>query len=385
MNELYVPDPVLPVALPADGIGETAAFDLLSAAMQARSADLGAPDALAHMDPATPEIAARLVGLNAALNQNLLHPDLSPFASQAEARVIEWLAPAFGMAVGHMCGGSTIANLAALWCAREHGASHVIASAEAHISVPKAARILGMPYSALPVDDAGRVDAAAFAAADLADAALVLTAGTTGRGALDDFRDASRARDRGAAWVHADAAWAGPLRLTRYADRLAGIESADSVAISAHKWFFQPKDSALVLFADTAAQERIAFGGAYLAKPNIGVQGSRGAAGVALLGTLLAWGRDGLVARIEAAMELADALADRLEADPRAKLRQRPETGVLTWRPADANRTEAVMAALGRTASRTAIDGAPWVRQVAANMHADLGAIWVRIDDALGE
>ena len=184
--------------------------------------------------------------------------------------------------------------------------------------------------------------------------------------------------------MHADAAWAGPMRLTRYADRLAGIEGADSVAVSAHKWFFQPKDSALVFFADAAAQERIAFGSSYLATPNIGVQGSRGAAGVALLGTLLAWGRDGLAARVEAGIALSDALADRLETDPRTTLRQRPETGILTWRPTDVDRTEAVIAALGRTASRTAIQGSPWVRQVAANMHADLNAIWARIDDALG-
>lgn len=383
MDEFLAADLTLPAALPTDGMGEAAAFDLLSSVMRERSANLGALDALAHMDPATPEIAVRLVGLNAALNQNLLHPDLSPFASRAEACVVEWLVPTFGMAAGHMCGGSTIANLAALWCAREHGATRVLASADAHISVPKAARILGMPHVALPVDEAGRVDTASLAEADLGDAALVLTAGTTGRGAVDDLAFAVRARDNGVAWVHVDAAWAGPLRLTRFADRLAGVEDADSVAISAHKWFFQPKDSALVLFADPSAQERIAFGGAYLATPNVGVQGSRGAVGVALLGTLLAWGRDGLAARIEAGMELAEALAERLEADPRASLLQRPETGVLTWRPKDLARTETLIAALGRTASRTVIDGDLWVRQVAANMHADLDTIWSKIDDAL--
>jgi L-2,4-diaminobutyrate decarboxylase len=186
------------------------------------------------MDPAPAAIAARLVGLNASVNQNLLHPDLSPFATEAERKVIDWLAPYFGMATGHMCAGSTIANLAALWCAREHGATHVVASVDAHISVPKAANILGMPFVTVRTDRVGRIDPAHMPALD--GAALVLTAGTTGRGVIDDLDLRG-----GAAWLHVDAAWGGPLRLTRYADRLRGIEHAQSVAVSAHKWFFQPR------------------------------------------------------------------------------------------------------------------------------------------------
>ncbi len=372
----------LPGDFPVDGLGEEAAFALLEAAVRTRSADLGAADALAHMDPPPPAIAARLAGLNAAHNQNLLHPDLSPFATAAERRAVDWLRPFFGMGGGHMCAGSTLANLTSLWCAREHGATRVVASAEAHVSVAKSARILGMPCESVPVDEAGRLDAARLPT--LAGAALVLTAGTTGRGALDDLSLAEQARAGGAAWVHVDAAWAGPLRLTRHAARLDGIARADSVAVSAHKWLFQPKESALVLFADAGAQQAVSFGGAYLAAPNVGVQGSRGAAGVALLGTLIAWGRRGLAERIEGCVALSDALAARLGDDPRALLRQSPETAVLAWRPADGTRTQAVIAALGRTASETAIDGAPWVRQVAANPLADLEAVWARIDRALG-
>ena len=142
----------LPSALPGLGIGEEEARTLVGDAKRERSARLGDPHVLAHMDPPTPEIAAEWIGLKASVNQNLLHPDLSPFATEAERRVIAWLAPFFGMAEGHMCAGSTIANLAALWCAREHGASRVVASADAHLSVPKAAHLLGMPFEALPVD-----------------------------------------------------------------------------------------------------------------------------------------------------------------------------------------------------------------------------------------
>jgi hypothetical protein len=66
------------------------------------------------------------------LNQNLLHPDLSPFATEAERRAIAWLAPPFGTVTGQICAGSSIANLTALWCARESGARRVVGSAERH-------------------------------------------------------------------------------------------------------------------------------------------------------------------------------------------------------------------------------------------------------------
>ena len=372
----------LPSGFPQRGIGEHEAFDLVSELVRTRSAALDRADAFAHMDPAPATIAARLAGLNAEYNQNLLHPDLSPFATEAETLVIEWLAPQFGMQAGHMCGGSTIANLASLWCAREHGAQRVVASEDAHISIPKCARILGLPFEAIPVDEHGRLDVKALP--DLADAALVLTAGTTGRGAVDDLDLTSRPRhsNGGPAWIHVDAAWAGPLRMTRYADRLAGIQNADSVAVSAHKWLFQPKDSALVFFAEPGAQDAISFGSSYLARPNVGVQGSRSAAGVALLGTLLAWGQKGLAQRIERCVEVSDELARRLADDPRTELKQQPETGVINWRPHRISVGE-VIAELPDVASRTAIGREPWVRHVAANMYVEVEAVWARIDQAL--
>lgn len=364
----------LPSALPDWGMGDKEALALVGDIVRERSARLGDPYVLAHMDPPTPRIAAELVGLNASVNQNLLHPDLSPFATQAERRVIAWLAPFFGMADGHMCAGSTIANLAALWCAREHGASSVVASADAHISVPKAAHLLGMPFEAAPVDASGRLDRERLPST--VGTAVVLTAGTTGRGVIDDLGAID------CTWLHVDAAWAGPLRLTSYASRLDGVEKANSVAVSAHKWLFQPKDSALVLFRDEGAQAAISFGGSYLATPNIGVQGSRGAAAVALLGTLLAWGRKGLAEHIERCVALSEGLAERLSSDPRCALRQPPETGVVNWRP-KARPIEPVLLLLGATASRTAIGGETWVRNVAANPHANLDAVWRRIETAL--
>ncbi len=326
------------------------------------------------MDPPPVPIAARLVGLNAQFNQNMLHREVSPFATEVEHRVIAWLAPHFGMTCGHLCAGSTLSNLTALWCAREKGARVVVASADSHISIAKSAQILGLPFRAVPVDPLGRLDRTQLR--DTSDAVVVLTAGTTGRGVIDSLMPV-RCR-----WTHVDAAWSGPLRLTRFGFRLDGIEHADSVAISAHKWLYQPKDSALVLFKSPDAQEAISFGGGYLASANVGLQGSRSAAAIPLMATLMVLGKSGLASLIEKNISDAEALAARLAMEPRTQLKQHPETAVLNWRPV-LKKSEDVLAKLTGTSSRTKIDNVVWVRQVAANPHADVDRIWARIQAAI--
>ncbi|MEM7497615.1 MAG: pyridoxal-dependent decarboxylase [Pseudomonadota bacterium] len=220
--------------LPEEGMGAGRALARLAPEILGRAADLGAPLAFAHMDPPTLPVAQAVTWWNAVLNQNLLHPDTSPAARAAEARAVAWLAPYFGMDGGHMLPGSTLANLTALWAARDlRGVRRVVASGSAHLSVAKAAHILGLEFEAVATDAADRLDVAA--AGRLTDACLVLTAGTTSSGAIDPLGIAVRRRTH-AAWVHVDAAWAGPLRLSRrHGAALDGIEDADSVAVSAHK------------------------------------------------------------------------------------------------------------------------------------------------------
>ena len=365
---------ILPSGLPEDGCGERAVLDRLAPIVLGGARRLGAPDALAHMDPPTPWIAWALTLWNASLNQNLLHPDVAPVARGLEARVVDWLAPAFGMEGGHMTPGSTLANLTALWAARElKDVRKVIASEAAHLSVAKSAHILGLDYQAVQTDATGRLDPAALPE-ELSSTALVLTAGTPSAGASDDLALAGRA-----AWTHVDAAWAGPLRFSRrYAARLDGIQQADSLAVSAHKWLFQPKESGLIFFRDNrAAEAAISFGGAYLAVPNVGLLGSHGAVAVPLLATLMAWGRTGLEARIDRTMETAEALWQRLDAHPNAALYGPQVSGVVLWRPNDGPSAQTVREALPvGLASLTSVDGQDWLRHVAANPNADIETIW---------
>jgi len=370
----------LPAALPAGGVGEREALDLLATALLDGAAQLQHPGFLAHMDPPTPWVTWVTAMWTAALNQNLLHDDTGVAARLVEERVVTWLAPFFGMEGGHLTPGSTTANLTALWAAREvAGVRRVVASPHAHVSIAKAAAILGLALETAPADATHRMVPTALR--NLDDAALVLTAGTTATGAVDPL-DAGA----GAAWRHVDAAWAGPLRLSeRHRHVLDGIEQADSVAVSAHKWLFQPKESAMVLFADAArAHGALSFTGGYLARRNVGLLGSHSAApAAALAATLLAWGREGLAGRIDALMEQTAHLVALIAATDDFDLWGPSPTGIVLWRPtrrsADAVRSKMVDALV----ALTDIDGDRWLRSVAANPNVDPELVVASATEAL--
>ncbi len=374
--------------LPEIGVDPASALARVTPHLVSGGRDLGHRGFLAHMDPPTPWVAwvAALVG--ASTNQNLLHPDTAPSARELERRVVSWLAPAFGMDGGHLVPGSSLANLTALWAARDGaGVEVVVTSADAHLSVTKAARILGLDLVTVPPDP---VDGS-MSAAEVSEAlrraerpaAVVLTAGTTGRGAIDRLALSDGGAAPTPAWLHVDAAWAGPLRWSdRHRSVLDGVERADSIAVSAHKWLFQPKESAMVLFRDTERANRsISLGGAYLQVPNVGVQGSHGTAAAPLAATLLTLGRLGVAALVDHGMMLADRLQARIDAEPELERLGRHRTAVVVWRHRSAD-ADAITSHLdGAFVSTVTIDGRVWLRSVAANPMADPDLVVDRVLD----
>ncbi len=358
---------ILPESFPEKGIGDPEALNELAPLVLGQSMKPGSPYFSGHMDPPTPWITWASTLWNAALNQNLLHPATSPAAKPLEEKVIAWLAPFFGMSGGQMLPGSSFANLTALWAARDmRGVRRVLASEQAHISVQKAAHILGLDYHTVATDESHHLDANALG--DLRNTALVLTAGTTSVGAIDDLSLRGHA-----AWVHVDAAWAGPLRLSeQYQDRLSGLQHADSVSVSAHKWLFQPKESALIFFRSwEEVIPHLSFGGNYLTAPNIGLPGSHGAVAVPLLATLLAWGRAGLSQRLDLCMRKADQLTSMISDDDRLILFAPPETGIVVWKPKHV-KPDPTCSELQRYVSTVNIGGEIWLRAVMANPHVNI-------------
>ncbi len=191
----------LPTSFSECGIGELETLNLLAPHVLGGATYLDSPNALAHMDPPTPWITWATTLWNSRLNQNLLHPATAPFAIKAERKVISWLAPFFGMNGGHMCSGSTVANLTALWAARDaKKIEKIVVSKASHISVEKTARILGLPYEQIATNSDGQIDPNKLG--DISNACLVLTAGTTATGVIDSLELIGQAK-----WSHVDAAW----------------------------------------------------------------------------------------------------------------------------------------------------------------------------------
>lgn len=357
----------LPSTLPLVGLGEMKTIAELKPLIFGRACDLGSATALAHMDPPTPWITWITNSWIARLNQNLLHAATAPVARDLEKLVLEWLCPFFRMDGGWILPGSTLANLTALWAARElRGITGVVASKEAHVSVRKAANLLRLSYRESEMGEG--IDREQTDSMKRHKEALVVTAGTTSTGSIEPLKTGCDF-----AWRHCDAAWAGPLRLSeRYRERLSGIESFDSIAVSAHKLLFQPKECALLLLRESQpAEEALRFEAPYLSTSNCGLLGSHGASAINLLATLRSWGLEGIQSRIERCMGIADTLAELVKQSPDFELHKPPVTGVVLWRPRH-TASEAVYAKLSpETVSLVTVGKETWLRSVAANPNAD--------------
>lgn len=367
--------------LPEFGMGERKTIEALAPVVFGGAAHLGAAHAFAHMDPPTPWITWITTLWNASLNQNLLHPDVSPKAAIFEKHVIKWLAPFYNMTGGHMTPGSTISNLTALWVARDTARiDRIVTSMDSHLSIQKAANILGLKLLKLNTNLKGEIDINEIPQ-DLSTSALVLTAGTTASGAIDDL-----SVKKEAAWLHIDAAWAGPLRLSEnFTNILDGIENADSVSISGHKWFFQPKESGLIFFKDVCtANKTISASSGYLTTKNVGILGSHGAIALPLMATLIAWGKTGLIERLERSMNLSIQLWEKLNENSEITVFNKPTTGVVLWRLNTHNQTKELFSLLPTgSASFIEYKNHFWIRNVAANPSVDVDILWKNIHRAL--
>ncbi|MGH1346841.1 MAG: pyridoxal phosphate-dependent decarboxylase family protein [Nannocystales bacterium] len=211
-------------------------------------------------------------------------------AVHVEREVLGWFKQLVGFpqsAQGILLSGTSMATMIALAVAR-HGredrldAVRIYTSDQAHISVAKALRVLGMPPASLVKvrsDERLRMDVQALRDAverdrgeGLTPLAVVATGGTALTGAVDPLEAINELCRSSGLWLHVDAAIGIGLRLhPRLHDRLAGIEHADSVAFDAHKWLHVPYDVGCVLVRNGEAH-RAAFreGASYLQRATRG-------------------------------------------------------------------------------------------------------------------
>jgi glutamate/tyrosine decarboxylase-like PLP-dependent enzyme len=326
-----------------------------------------------------PPHPAAVVGYLTAMliNPNNHALDGGPATAQMEKEAVAQLAGMFGMPVhlGHLTTSGTIANLEALFVARElHPGQGIAYSAEAHYTHGRMCRVLGIEGTTVGVDAAGRLDL------DELDAVLargqigtvVATPGTTGLGAIDPVHGVLAVARRHGVRVHVDAAYGGFFTLLAGLDDPAGLDPApwraiaacDSVVIDPHKHGLQPYGCGAVLFADPGVARFYLHDSPYtyftsgdLHLGEISLECSRaGAAAAALWLTLqlLPPTPDGLGQVLAACRRAALAWSDLLEDSLRLDLYQRPELDMVSYFPLTGGHS---LSAIDASSARLLADG----------------------------
>jgi glutamate/tyrosine decarboxylase-like PLP-dependent enzyme len=273
-----------------------------------------------------------------------------------EKEAVGALAAMFGLGthLGHLTTSGTIANLEALYVARElHPGRGIAYSAEAHYTHGRMCGVLGVSGTPVGVDSAGRIDLGELDAvlAGGRIGTVVATAGTTGLGAIDPVHEVLAVARRHGVRVHVDAAYGGFFTLLAGPDGQAGLDpapwraigSCDSVVIDPHKHGLQPYGCGAVLFADPDVGRFYVHDSAYtyftsdeLHLGEISLECSRAGAAAAALWLTLALlppTPEGLGQVVAAGRRAALAWAGLLRDSDLLELYQPPELDIVCYFP----------------------------------------------------
>jgi glutamate/tyrosine decarboxylase-like PLP-dependent enzyme len=321
-------------------------------------------------------VAGYLAGMLVNTNNHAL--DGGPATSEMEKEVVADLAAMFGLpgeALGHLTASGTIANLEALWVARElHPQQAIAYSAEAHYTHSRMCGVLGIEGRSIPADGSGRIDLDALEDALRAGGigTVVLTPGTTGIGAVDRIDAALALRDRYGVRLHVDGAYGGFFTLLADTGLVPGgpfraIAECDSVVVDPHKHGLQPYGCGAVVFRDPGVGRLYKHDSPYtyftseeLHLGEISLECSRaGASAAALWLTLRALPLEaeaGLGASLAAGVRAARDWAAHANASAELALLVEPELDILAFFPA-AGTASAIDAASQALFDAAAADG----------------------------
>ncbi|MGW1272543.1 pyridoxal phosphate-dependent decarboxylase family protein [Streptomyces sp. NPDC002491] len=325
-----------------------------------------------------PHPAAVVGHLTAMLiNPNNHALDGGPATAAMEREAVAQLAAMFGYDahLGHLTTSGTIANLEALFVARElHPGKGVAYSAEAHYTHGHMCHVLGMKGHPVPTDEGGRMDLDALEdvlrGGDVG--TVVLTAGTTGLGAVDPIHRALALKDRYGVRLHVDAAYGGFFTLLAGADGPEGLPSepwraiarCDSIVVDPHKHGLQPYGCGAVLFRDPEVGRFYLHDSPYtyftsteLHLGEISLECSRAGASAAALWLtfrLLPPTPTGLGRVLAAGRRAALRWADLISQSDVLELYQRPELDIVGYFPAV---EPATLSAVDAASARVLTDG----------------------------
>ncbi len=323
--------------------------------------------------PATPPGAfADLIA--SSLNANITSWRSGPAATEIERTVVRWLGALIGFsdnAHGLLTSGGSMANVTALLIAHRASADTnvaseglwniaapmtVYASDQVHMSIPKAADLLGLGRAQvrlIPTDDRFRMNVASLRqtiaediANDFKPFCIVASAGTVNTGAVDPLDEIAAVAKEFGLWFHVDGAYGALAALDETKRPLfRGLEQADSVSLDPHKWLYVPIDSGCLLFRDEArARAAFTFDGADYIKVheqdadeafafwNYGPELSRRFRALKIWLTLRYYGVERIAAALREDNALAAYLAEQVEQAEDFELLCQPQLSICCFR-----------------------------------------------------
>jgi len=234
------------------------------------------PKYMGHQVSAPAPLTVLTDMISGLLNNGSAVYEMGRAATAIEKTVVDLFCEKVGYdnnANGIMTSGGTLANLTALLAARQalHGSDiwqdgcreklAVLVSSQAHYSIDRAARVMGLGNDGVvlvPVDAGFAMDQQALATcysettqAGFIVIAIIGSACSTATGIYDDLQFIGDFCQRNDVWFHVDGAHGGAAVFSdKYKSLLKGIEMADSVIIDTHKMMMTPALSTVVLFKD---------------------------------------------------------------------------------------------------------------------------------------
>ena len=363
--------------------------EFLKEKLVSQSVHTASPGFIGHMTSALPYFMLPLSRILTALNQNLVKVETSRAFTPMERQVLamihrliysdsdefysQWIQNS-NYSLGAFCSGGTIANVTALWAARNKlcgpsgdfkgiareglfkALQHldcqglaILVSRRGHYSLAKAADLLGIGRDnliAVETDENNRIDVkrlrehcTRLKSEGIRPLSLIGLAGTTETGNVDPLEALADLATELGCHFHVDAAWGGPTLFSdTYRGLLRGIERADSVTIDAHKQLYVPMGAGMVLFKDPALLSSIEHHAAYIIRRgsrDLGsrtLEGSRPGMAMLVHAGLSIIGRKGYELLIDQGIELARRFARRIDAHPDFELVSEPELNILTYR-----------------------------------------------------
>jgi len=290
-----------------------------------------------------------------SINPNNHALDGGPPSSEMEKEVMAELASFFGYGeeyLGHLTASGTIANLEALWVAREsHPEKKIAFSENAHYTHERMCSVLRVEGVKVPVLENGDFDIDKINPDEIG--TIVVTLGTTGLGDVEPLAQVLPWAKEHGIRIHIDAAYGGFFRVLKGAELSQEpawtlMEQADSIVVDPHKHGLQPYGCGCVLFKDPEVGKFYKHDSPYtyftseeLHLGEISLECSRaGAAAVALWSTLQFFPlkeKEGFGPILRKCLGTAKKMYELICSSQKLKAYQKPQLDILGYFPSEAD------------------------------------------------